>query len=370
MGIANCGLYCMEHALLKILIAAGFFFSTIANALPVVETNVDKSGWLNAVQLHADLSQLGKMRRGSPNPCEKQPCTDPSRERYSQAVKRLSENWLPKVKDAVRHGDPLAKVILCKRMLLNVGPNDAETDSICSGNGNLLAKYEPRFLSSGLGINFEERYLQAKKKRGAPGGNSLMLIALMKEALDQLMLGDFSLSAKFGAVPAWLEDSTTIQMEDRTKAELIRLYFLLNSVSANARRFYIAGGGAFWVLYGSYETDGTTPTPPACAENYFFLSLYRCPVKFKQNHQIFGFDKRVYYSLDPVKLQSSGINDPAAFKREVHERVAQIEKNIAEDIKRDPRWAIFLIERELTGKLGEAPDQLILSPVEIPTGTR
>lgn len=328
---------------------------------------VDDRGWIDVWELKRDVSQVERMPRDYSDGCtregdgeeaevmrelsaeekkilEERQRKDESAQKacyeenaragaeFDRAYAALNDAWLPALKEAMKKGDPVAEVILRTCSTSNVIDRKG-IESDCSRDEGDKEIARQRLEAIGFApalslLNNEDmrrmlyhrqRPKPARPWKGQGPHSDTPTIALGERMIDAMEKGDLSAGSGTGGYFCGNE---------REKESLYKrcnyLYHMAASIPAEAKWFFIAGR-----LSEDYSGSLTT------------LALYRFRANPEQPFRI------MYEEQYPNNLSHVGIEgkDNTEFQKEHKARLEKLNTSVATYLKKEPRWAVFLMER-------------------------
>lgn len=269
------------------------------------------------------------------------------RKRFEQHRAAFNARWLPVLKGAMQLGDPVAEVVL---RLCETTPLLDRTGiaADCSENADDKAfarqrletiGFEPalhKYTPTAQADDWQAR--QATCGQGNPATHSecgyRADIARYERILSVMRSGYLSVAESWNTCQMGGETPDL----DKLAEECQRLMNLMMAVSAGVDRFYTAG-----------PIDGAL-------EGLSHLSLQRPILRGAVGtpRKEWPFDKRGIVTRNDWRTFSDA-DFQQRFYAELDKTIQQIEAKLANDLRKEPRWAVFLIER-LAGRLYDAMD--------------
>lgn len=268
-------------------------------------------------------------------------------EAFEQQSVAFNKRWLPVLNSAMQLGDPVAEVVLrlCETTPLLDRKNIAADCSEAAADKDFARQRLERigflpalhnYISTNHGNDSRQRHEDCSRGNSSKSMECGIRadIARYRRILSVMLTGYMAVAESWNTC----QISGATPEQDKLVEECQRLMKLMMAISAGTNRFYASGpidGGV----------KGLAP-----------LTLQRPILKGESGVPTYGyqFDKRGFVTRNDWRPFSDP-NFSAIFYAELDKTVQEIDINIANDLSKEPRWAVFLIER-LTQKLYDAMD--------------
>ncbi len=268
--------------------------------------------------------------------------------KYEAALSLVNSRWMPLLRTAIQAGDPVAEVIL---RLCETAPmlDRAELASDCSENIEKQAEAKKRLeaigfqpalhrytmTDDGAFSQYFDKICRSKPAAQQAECDAQNRVQRYTRILSILKTGFLAVAEGHNTCHA--ADVTPVL--DALAEECQRQMWLMMGIPTRVQRFYTAGlldeapDGVFELTLARPVLKGM---PAKLSRDWPFASRGSLT---RNNHNAFSdpqFQQKFYAELDRF--------------------TAQVEANISADLQKEPRWAVFLIERT-NGKLYDVMDR-------------
>jgi hypothetical protein len=310
---------------------------------------VDARGFIDVWTLRKDVIAVSGTPTGegecSTARCERD--NSRQRKRAEQARAEFNARWRPVLESAMRLGDPVAEVVL--RLCETVPLLDrSEVAADCSEKADARAFARQRLEAIGFKPALHKYAMtdhsEDWRQRAETCGQGDAAARTECSFRADIARYERILSVMRGGYLAVAESWNTCQIGgetqelDRLAEECQRLMNLMLATSAAANRFYTAGP----IRDGVQGSRSLTLQRPILGGE---TSTPQIQWPYNERGIVTRIDRRAFGDADFQKK----------FYAELDEMVRQIEANIEDDLRKEPRWAVFLIER-LAGQMYDAMD--------------